>query len=62
MPISGEHCVVKANNNLYIVRCKRIGGKVDYYSIIKDVVKAVDSNAEMVGYIAHVVKENEDDM
>lgn len=59
-PISGEHCVVKANNNLYIVRCKRIGGKVDYYSIIKDVVKAVDSNAEIVGYIAHVVKENEE--
>ena len=62
MPISGEHCVVKANKNLYIVRCKRVGGKVEYFSIIKDIVKAVDSNAEVVGYVAYVVKENEDDM
>ena len=58
-PISGEHCVVKANKSLYIVRCKRVGGKVEYYSILKNVVKAVDSNAEVIGYVAHVEKESE---
>lgn len=56
-PISGEQCVVKANNNLYIARCKRVGGKIEFYSIIRNVLKAVDSNAEIIGYIAHVVKD-----